>query len=365
MQPLGVAEAPVREARTRLPGRSRIKRWHIVGAVAIVAAGVGASAVLLTRNGPSETASTQLKFASVSRTDLISVRSLDAEVVARGEGPRVLGRLSGTLTDIAAERSTVERGQTLYAIDGEPVILLYGALPAWRDIGPDVPNGADVRQLEENLDVLGFSPGDVDERFTAETRSAVNEWLSSVGLPETGVVRLGRVVFLRAALTVADHLKNVGAPIQDGDEIMSALSFEKVVTVSFSNENDLATGERVTVALPGKKVPGKVTSVVTDPGAGRGEELFLLATVVPDEAGALAELREGADVDVEVFDASRENVLAIPVTALLARDRGGYAVEVDRGAGRVELVGVTPGLYANDLVEIRSGLREGDRVVVP
>lgn len=356
---------PARSPSVRLRRPPWLRRWHAVaGIVAVVVVGIVVTALVSGDGDPADRRAA-LRFATVRRADIVSVRSLDGEVVSRGEGPRILSRLSGTLTDVAAERSTVERGQSIYAINGEPVILFYGALPAWREIGPGVSDGADVEQLEGNLEALRFEPGDVDEKFTPQTEEAVNEWLSSVGLPQGGSVPLGRVVFARAAVTVAEQLKGVGGPVQDGDEIMSALSFEKVVTVSFSNENDLTSGERVTVALPGKDVPGRVTSVVTDPGAGRGEELFLLATVVPDEAGALLDLREGADVDIEVFDASRQDVLAVPVTALLAREGGGYAVEVQRSGGRLEVVRVSPGLYANELVEIRSGLREGDRVVVP
>ena len=366
MAPTDASAAATPDELPRASRLPRLQRRHIVAAVTILAIAGAVAAVSIARDGRSAREErAPLKFATVRRTDLVAVRSMDGEVASRGEGPQVLGRLGGTITDVAAERSTVERGQSLYSVDGRPVVLFYGALPAWRDIGPGVTDGADVKQLEENLKALDFEPGAVDETFTAETQSAIDAWLSSIGLPEAGAVRLGRVVFMRAAVTVAEHLKTVGAPIQNGDEIMSALSFEKVVTVSFSNENDLRTGERVTIALPGRNVPGKVTSVVTDPGSGRGEELFLLATVVPDESGVLTELREGADADVEVFAASRENVLAVPVTALLARERGGYTVEVERSPGRIELVSVTPGLYANDLVEVRSGLREGDRVVVP
>ena len=50
----------------------------------------------------------------------------------------------------------------------------------------------------------------------------------------------------------------------------------------------------------------------------------------------------------------------MPVKALLARQGGGYALELAGGG----MVSVTPGLYADDMVEVEgSGLREGQQVV--
>ena len=62
-----------------------------------------------------------------------------------------------------------------------------------------------------------------------------------------------------------------------------------------------------------------------------------------------------------------DDALSVPVTALVGRSGGGFAVEVVRAGGRRELVAVRLGLFdtTGGRVEVEGDLAEGDRVVVP
>jgi multidrug efflux pump subunit AcrA (membrane-fusion protein) len=63
-----------------------------------------------------------------------------------------------------------------------------------------------------------------------------------------------------------------------------------------------------------------------------------------------------------------ENALSVPVTAIVGRSGGGFAVEVVHAGGRRELVPVKLGLFdtAGGRVQVVEGnLRAGDHVVVP
>jgi multidrug efflux pump subunit AcrA (membrane-fusion protein) len=85
-----------------------------------------------------------------------------------------------------------------------------------------------------------------------------------------------------------------------------------------------------------------------------------------DDPAVAAGLDE-APVDVIVVSDSVEEVMAIPVSALVALLEGGYAVEVDAGGGHTQLVAVEVGFFStNNMIEITSAaLQPGDQVVVP
>jgi multidrug efflux pump subunit AcrA (membrane-fusion protein) len=125
-------------------------------------------------------------------------------------------------------------------------------------------------------------------------------------------------------------------------------------------------GTKVTVALPnGTEAPGSVTSVESPTGeaAEAGQEPTLLVMVKLTESAALGGA-EGGAVQVRFMAEKRPNVLVVPVNALLALAEGGYGLEV-RDGDAVRIVEVTPGLFADGMVEIEGeGLRAGMRVGV-
>jgi hypothetical protein len=72
-------------------------------------------------------------------------------------------------------------------------------------------------------------------------------------------------------------------------------------------------------------------------------------------------------VQVEITTKGVENALNVPVTAIVGKSGGGFAVEVVRADGRRDLVAVKLGLFgtAGGRVQVEGDVRVGDRVVVP
>ncbi|MGH3630395.1 MAG: hypothetical protein ACRDRL_23500, partial [Sciscionella sp.] len=92
---------------------------------------------------------------ATTATKTVTRRSLSAQTTVSGtlgyaDSYTVAGRAPGTITALPAVGQVVRQGQVLYRVNNEPVILLYGSTPAYRNlaegaIASDV-TGRDVQE---------------------------------------------------------------------------------------------------------------------------------------------------------------------------------------------------------------------------
>ncbi|HEV7774781.1 MAG TPA: peptidoglycan-binding domain-containing protein [Conexibacter sp.] len=191
--------------RTALAGALPVVALGAVAAV-VVASGGGGAGGGDGADGAPRRAGTEL----VTRRTLVERAQLDG-TLGYGSERAAMDRLGGTITWLPAAGSVVRPGRPLFAVDGKPVILMDGAVPAWRTLSAGVSDGVDVLQLERGLAALGYDPGTVDETFTAATAAAVSRWQDAVGLSQTGGVELGRVAFLPGARRIAKVEASLGS----------------------------------------------------------------------------------------------------------------------------------------------------------
>lgn len=516
-----IEEAPVTpnmpsEAEPVLPGRRPSRLWWWVGGALVVVA--GAIAVLTLPGGDPDTADeggVELSFADVVQTDLVEMDTFDGTlgteegdpvtspasgvvtataeigttieqgdvfltvnsepvVMLYGDLPAyrsltatedtfsAVGYKTGVVTDLVAVGDTIEQGDVLYRVNGEPVVVMYGDVPAYRTLrdlsdnmtgddvlqleqalvalgydpdslatvddeftdytetmverweeelaveedgvvalgdvifipGPadvlalsievgqsvnagqpvatitsgDALAGDDVRQLEQALVALGYDGPTIDGVWDQGTKSALLTWQSDVGFDDDGVVDLGEVVFLPGPIRVNDVLASVGTAVNSGTPVLGISSADQYVTFDLpaGDQGLVVVGQEVNIEMPdGTDTPGTVVSVASVATVTQGADASFEVKIVLDDPSVAIGLDE-APVDVEVVSDSVSNVMAVPVSALVALAEGGYAVETDSGSGSTELVAVEPGFYADGLVEVTSsGLSVGDRVVVP
>jgi peptidoglycan hydrolase-like protein with peptidoglycan-binding domain len=278
-------------------------------------------------------------------------------------------------TMLPAAGHVVTRGHALYAIEDRPVLLLYGGAPAWRALVPGMTAGPDVAELNANLRALGYGDpnGDV---FTSETEAAISRLQTAHGLPVTGRLLLGSVVFEPGAVRITHAMPAVGANVQPGP-VLAATSLRRVITIALdaAQQASVHVGDPVTITLPDNSAtPGRVSYVGTvasapaggGDGGGSGGPTIQVE-VTPNRASATGRLDQ-APVDVSITTASVRHVLVVPVNALLALTGGGYAVEEVEPGGLHRLVAVSLGLFddAEGLVQVSgSGIAAGQRIVVP
>jgi hypothetical protein len=359
--------------------RSRGRRgWVALGVVAVVAswpvwawrAGVfppAASSGAGPQGPPPATA-------AVARQDIAASAPVTA-TLGYARSYLVRGQGGGTLTWLPSAGQVIRPGHVLYRTgNGSPVVLLSGSVPDWRPLSEGV-TGEDVSQLNHDLVALG----DADsagisalgwDYFSWQTAAGVEKLQSALGVSlPSGWLPLGSVVFEPRALRVSQVTGSLGGPA-DGP-VLAATSDEHVVTVPLdvSRQGEVKTGDKVTVTLPGgTTTPGVVSSVgtvATTSGPG-GNPVTTIPVQVkltdPRAAGTL----DQAPVTVNITTGTARGALVVPVTALVARAAGRYAVEVTgRGSSR-RWVPVTPGIFddASGLVQVTGALTPGQRVVV-
>jgi len=313
-----------------------------------------------------------------------SLTSAEASLATARSSAAVYGQ-SSTFTKLPPVGQVIGRGQSLYEIDGQPVVLLYGSAPATRAFVAGMSAGSDVAELNANLEALGYGQGLAGDTFGAGTAAAIRAFQAAHALDGTGgpsvsgELLLGSVVFEPGPVRVTSVTATVGQTVMPGPVLgVTSTARQVKVALDAAQQASVEVGDAVTITLPDNQTtPGRisyVSSVATSPssshsgGSGGEEEAAptIEVDVAPTDPAATGRLDQ-APVNVSITTESVQDALAVPIDALLALAGGGYALEVAEGrAHRLEAVSL--GLFddADGLVQVSGqGVSAGQRVVVP
>jgi peptidoglycan hydrolase-like protein with peptidoglycan-binding domain len=363
----------------------RRKTWALAAAV-VLAAAAATGGVVVASSAEQATPTPQeppANTVTVRKGELSAMVSLDGTLTyrARSDGSpySAINRAGGTYTELPDAGDKVDCGDVFYRVDDDPVLLLCGTVPAYRDlhIGDE---GNDVGQLNRNLHELGYDAdagvdvGPNDKDFTWKTEKALEVLQHDKGLDETGALDTADAVFLPESVRIAKVTAELGGSASSGAQIAQATSdtLEVQVNLDASQQGEVNKGDRAQITLPANKsVTGKVERLGRVAQTPAGQDADVGAATIPAYIG-LDEPKQArgldkAPVQVEVTTKGVESALSVPVTALVGKSGGGFAVEVVRDGGRRELVAVKLGLFdtADGRVEVEGDLREGDQVVLP
>jgi peptidoglycan hydrolase-like protein with peptidoglycan-binding domain len=340
----------------------------VIGSAVLVAGAVTTAAVGFGGGDPAPAASSTglpPATAPVTLTTLTQTQQVNG-VLGYGTPVTVNARGQGIITWLPALGATVRRGQALYKVDGVATPLFYGHHPLYRQLRPG-STGADVQVVERNLASLGYTGFTADTSYTWSTATAVRRWQKDRGLAQTGFLEPASVVIAPAAIRVTSLAARPGDPA--GGPVLAYTGRTRLVSVALdvALQHLVKAGLPAVVTLPdGKTVKGKLASVGTVATAGEDEEhpATIAVTVTITDQSKLGTLDQ-APVTVSLISATAENVLTVPVAALVALAEGGYGVQVVTGSTS-RYVAVRLGMFADGRVEITGdGITEGTLVGMP
>ena len=157
----------------------------------------------------------------------------------------------------------------------------------------------------------------------------------------------------------------VGATAPSSDAIQ-IISQQMEVTASFAESDlpNLAVGQAatVTVSATGDSLTGTLTAIDPVAGSSAGSSVVSYPVTI-SLANVPAAVLPGMSAEAAVTVASAQNVIAVASTALQG-SAGNYSVQVMDGSGTPVTHQVQVGLVTSSLAEIKSGLSEGDEVII-
>jgi Cu(I)/Ag(I) efflux system membrane fusion protein len=288
-----------------------------------------------------------VRTATVTRGP-VSRRIVAIGRVSRMPQPRVTDvspGLSGKVIAISEKTigDAVEKGEKLYSVDA----------PEWR------------RLQQAYLEALG----DQEDQTRA---TQLRQRLQSLGMKDAALARLVETRQVEQTLDVHAPLNGTiiemgageGETVQANTRVVVLGGVNRVPVVVSLFEGQGAwvdRGQRIDVripTMPGVEFTGQVDR--TD------REINFSTRTLPvyvSFSTADPRISYGMLVEVTIHAADRDHVLQIPREALIRTGEGSRVI-VAKGNGRFQPVGVVPGLESGDVVEVVSGLEEGQEIVV-
>jgi hypothetical protein len=161
-----------------------------------------------------------------------------------------------------------------------------------------------------------------------------------------------------------------------GDSIVMSLTApaRHVTTTAPIGDDTFKLGATIDVEFPdGSVQPGTVIAVgnvATNSGGAPGDTPSVTITIDVGNIPATVDSFVEIPVTLRVVSANIPQAIVVPVSALVALEEGGYAVETvtgknPDGTNATKLVAVTPGLFTNGFVQVQGNLKANTDVVVP
>ena len=181
----------------------------------------------------------------------------------------------------------------------------------------------------------------------------------------------------QTAIIVGSYVSSEGSAVGVNSQMynISSTGIEVVFQIDASDQDMVSIGDSVEVELPSEERI-KATISYIDPVVTQGQNGDFIEVKLDISSKEDVKVYDQAPVDVFVTSEVSQDVLYVPVNALIALAEGGYALEIYNGESEVGVfegvsgvdttyVGVEIGVFTDGFVEVSGNISEGMIVVVP
>jgi len=325
----------------------------------LLLAGVGIFFLLRQANAPVE----QLNFVRVKKEKLVKTLNISGIVDAKQKASLHYATAAKATYIGAKEGDSIKKGQTLARIDVQD---------QQKRIQQDLNNYFNQRlDFEQGLDDRGDTIiNDSLGRIAQQEQKALENTVLDVEIRNIAI-RNANLTSPIAGILVSAPVALPGVVLSPTDvfEVVDPYSLVFKATVDETDISQVKKGQMATIELdayPDEPFQASVSAIAYRSAITSKGTVFVVDLSIPVQStqSAMERYRLGMNGDSDIIVDQRDDVLQIPIDALIERDDKRYAKK-KTGENTAEEVEIQTGIENDEMIEVISGLQLGDEVVAP
>ncbi|XIH24835.1 hypothetical protein C1N73_26235 (plasmid) [Priestia aryabhattai] len=293
----------------------------------------------------------------------IDLKTLENNLEKNNKNLAIFSPYDGSIKDVLITTGdSVQVGQTVALIDKEGEVKELKAKATGEvsvinvEPGTWISSGNNVIQLTSNKDLENqIEKQKLDIRGTEKSIQDLKEKQEvpeSIYAPFDGEVTVAEETAVGSII----NINSVLGTITNYSEFKLALAIDEldIPKVKIGQKVEITAG-----AYPGERFEGEVIKIASQGKTTNGVSTFDVEVSIKDSK----ELKAGMTANAKIVVSKQQNTLLVPVEAVKTKN-GKKVVTVESANGTKDFP-VTTGLNNENYIEIVSGLKEGEEIVLP